>query len=264
MNDLQIFKNDQFGEIRTVQLDGEPWFVAADVCKALCISNHSDALTRLEDDEKDGVGLTDTIGRVQMTAIVNEPGLYSLVLGSRKPEAKAFKRWITHDVLPSIRKTGSYVDPGVSGLSPQLQAMISFELRQNKQESRLAALEASAAESRRQLADAVAMFAVPSSTPDGWAQDMTQKLNAFIEAKHLNPLGYRRKLYTMLEMKLGIDLDRRKKNYQQRLIAGGAYRRDVKGINMLQVIAQDAKLRAAFELILQQEMAGRIGGGDHE
>lgn len=260
MNDLQIFKNDQFGEIRTVQLDGEPWFVAADVCRALDVQNVPQAVNRLDDDERHMLN----IGRQGEVHVVNEPGLYSLVLGSRKPEAKAFKRWITHDVLPSIRKTGSYVDPGVAGLSPQLQAMITFELRQNEQESRLAALEASAAESRRQLADAVAMFAVPSSTPDGWAQDMTQKLNAFIEAKHLNPLGYRRKLYTMLEMKLGIDLDRRKKNYQQRLRAGGAYYRDVKDINMLRVIAQDAKLRAAFELILQQEMAGRIGGGDHE
>lgn len=260
MNDLQIFKNDQFGEIRTVQLDGEPWFVAADVCRALDVQNVPQAVNRLDDDERHMLN----IGRQGEVHVVNEPGLYSLVLGSRKPEAKAFKRWITHDVLPSIRKTGSYVDPGVTGLSPQLQAMITFELRQNEQESRLAALEASAAESRRQLADAVAMFAVPSSSPDGWAQDMTQKLNTFIEAKRLNPLGYRRKLYAMLEMKLGIDLDRRKKNYQQRLRAGGAYYRDVKDINMLRVIAQDAKLRAAFELILQQEMAGRIGGGDHE
>ena len=263
MNDLQVFQNEQFGEIRTINIENEVWFIAADVCRSLEVEDTGKATSRLDADELTRIKIASG-GQMREMIAVNEPGLYSLVLGSRKPEAKAFKRWITHDVLPSIRKTGSYVDPGVSGLSPQLQAMITFELRQNEQESRLAALEASAAESRRQLADAVAMFAVPSSTPDGWAQDMTQKLNAFIEAKHLNPLGYRRKLYTMLEMKLGIDLDRRKKNYQQRLIAGGAYRRDVKDINMLRVIAQDAKLRAAFELILQQEMAGRIGGVDHE
>ena len=108
MNELQIFNNPQFGEIRAVQKDGEPWFVAADVCRALEISNTTDALNRLDDDEKARLNLGLPGGH---TNCVNEPGLYSLVLGSRKPEAKAFKRWITHDVIPSIRKTGSYTYP---------------------------------------------------------------------------------------------------------------------------------------------------------
>ncbi len=108
MTNIQIFQNDQFGEIRTTMKDGEPWFVAADVCRALEIANNRDALTRLDADEK-GVALTDTPGGEQEMAIVNEPGLYTLVLGSRKAEARDFKRWITHDVLPTIRKTGGYV-----------------------------------------------------------------------------------------------------------------------------------------------------------
>jgi prophage antirepressor-like protein len=86
---------------------GEPWFVAADVCAALAIANARDALTRLDDDEK-GVASTDTLGGRQSLSTVNEFGLYSLILGSRKPEARAFKRWVTHEVLPSIRRTGSY------------------------------------------------------------------------------------------------------------------------------------------------------------
>lgn len=110
MNELQIFNNNQFGEIRTTIKDGEPWFVAADVCRALEIANNRDALTRLEQDEK-GVALTDTPGGTQEVTIVNEPGLYALVLGSRKPEAKAFKRWVTHEVIPSIRKHGMYATP---------------------------------------------------------------------------------------------------------------------------------------------------------
>lgn len=109
-NNLQVFRNDQFGEIRTIMKDGEPWFVAADVCKALEIANNRDALTRLDADEK-GVASTDTLGGCQEMAVVNEPGLYALVLGSRKPEAKAFKRWITHDVIPTIRKHGAYMTP---------------------------------------------------------------------------------------------------------------------------------------------------------
>lgn len=109
-NELQVFNSSEFGNVRVVQVDGEPWFVAADVCRALEISNSRDAVARLDDDEK-GVGSTDTLGGKQGMQIINEPGLYTLVLGSRKPEAKAFKRWVTHEVLPAIRKTGSYKTP---------------------------------------------------------------------------------------------------------------------------------------------------------
>ncbi|OME31782.1 BRO family protein [Paenibacillus sp. FSL E2-0274] len=94
-------------EVRTVMVGGEPWFVAKDVCAVLGIANNRDALGRLDDDEK-GVASTDTLGGVQSLQTVNESGLYSLILGSRKPEARAFKRWITHEVIPSIRKTGMY------------------------------------------------------------------------------------------------------------------------------------------------------------
>lgn len=109
-NELQVFNSSEFGNVRVVQVDGEPWFVAADVCRALEISNSRDAVARLDDDEK-GVGSTDTLGGKQGVQIINEPGLYTLVLGSRKPEAKTFKRWVTHEVLPAIRKTGSYKTP---------------------------------------------------------------------------------------------------------------------------------------------------------
>lgn len=105
MNDLQIFRNDTFGEVRTVIRDGEPWFVAADVCRALDVDRTQ--TRRLDDDEK-GVCLIQTHGGEQEMSVVNEPGLYSLVLGSRKPEARVFKRWITHEVIPAIRKHGMY------------------------------------------------------------------------------------------------------------------------------------------------------------
>lgn len=111
MNELHVFENSTFGQVRVVERNGDPWFVAADVCKALDIRNGRDALARLDGDEKDDVGLTDTIGRTQCMNIVNEPGLYTLVLGSRKPGAHTFKRWITHEVIPSIRKHGGYLTP---------------------------------------------------------------------------------------------------------------------------------------------------------
>ena len=108
MNNLQIFNNDQFGQIRTTVKDGAPLFVAADVCRALEISKYRDAVSRLDEDER-GSFEVDTPGGTQKMTAVTESGLYSLVLGSRKPEAKAFKRWITHEVLPTIRQTGGYV-----------------------------------------------------------------------------------------------------------------------------------------------------------
>lgn len=111
MDELLAFKNAEFGEVRTTIVDDQPWFVAADVCKALDIANSRDALTRLDEDEK-GVVSTDTLGGSQQMSTVNEPGLYALVLGSRKPEAKAFKRWITHEVIPAIRQHGMYATPG--------------------------------------------------------------------------------------------------------------------------------------------------------
>lgn len=93
--------------VRTLVLDGEPWFVAADVAAVLELGNIHSSLSSLDDDEK-GLHTMDTPGGQQELATVNEPGLYSLILRSRKPQARAFKRWITHDVIPAIRKTGSY------------------------------------------------------------------------------------------------------------------------------------------------------------
>lgn len=93
--------------VRAVAIAGDPWFVARDVCAELDIVNVSDAVSTLDDDEK-GVVTADTLGGPQQIRIVSEAGLYSLILRSRKPEAKAFKRWVTHEVLPAIRKTGQY------------------------------------------------------------------------------------------------------------------------------------------------------------
>lgn len=109
-NKIEIFKNEQFGEVRTVLIGKEPWFVANDVLRVLAISNSKDALRTLDDDEKSGVDIIDPHGRTQKTNCISEAGLYSIILRSRKPEAKAFKRWITHEVIPTIRKTGGYIN----------------------------------------------------------------------------------------------------------------------------------------------------------
>lgn len=110
MNELKVFNNEEFGEIRTVTIDNEPYFVATDICKALDLSNPTMVMQRLDDDEKAKFNLGLQGGD---TNCVNEYGLYNLVLASRKSEAKAFKRWVTHEVLPSIRKHGIYATDNI-------------------------------------------------------------------------------------------------------------------------------------------------------
>lgn len=111
-NNITIFENEEFGQVRTTIIGGEPWFVAADVCKALELADGHKSVALLDEDEK-GWHSMPTLGGEQKVSVINEPGLYSLVLRSRKPEAKAFKRWITHEVLPSIRQNGIYATDDV-------------------------------------------------------------------------------------------------------------------------------------------------------
>lgn len=106
MNQLQVF-NFENHNVRVLQINNEPWFVATDVCKILDLTNPTMAVSRLDADERSKFNL----GRQGETNIVNEYGLYSLILASRKPEAKQFKRWITHEVIPAIRKHGAYMTP---------------------------------------------------------------------------------------------------------------------------------------------------------
>lgn len=112
MNDLMIFQSQEFGQIRTVEVDGEPWLVGKDVAQALGYSNPRDALSRHvdEEDKNTVVNPDGNRGNPNMT-IINESGLYSLVLSSKLPGAKKFRRWVTGEVLPSIRKTGGYAIP---------------------------------------------------------------------------------------------------------------------------------------------------------
>lgn len=107
-NEMKVFSNERFGKIRTVVQNGEPWFVATDVCRALEVGDTGKATGRLDDDELTRIKIVSG-GQSREVIVVSEAGLYGLVLGSRKPEAKEFKRWVTHEVIPSIRKTGGYL-----------------------------------------------------------------------------------------------------------------------------------------------------------
>jgi prophage antirepressor-like protein len=111
MNELKVFESPAFGRVRTTTIAGEPWFVGKDVATALGYSNPRDAISKHVDDEDKGVAKCDTLGGEQQLTIINESGLYSLILSSKLPTAKTFKRWVTSEVLPAIRKTGAYSNP---------------------------------------------------------------------------------------------------------------------------------------------------------
>ena len=114
MNGLQIFNNEEFGQIRTVAIDNEPWFVGKDVAAALGYSNTRDALrVHVDNEDKNTVAIYDGNKGNPNQTIINESGLYALIFGSKLPNAKKFKRWVTSEVLPTIRKTGSYDTPKV-------------------------------------------------------------------------------------------------------------------------------------------------------
>lgn len=113
-NEVQVFTNPEFGEVRTLTIDGMPWFVLKDVCEALGATNDRNVAARLDTDEK-GVRLMDTLGGPQKMTVINESGLYSVILRSDKPKAKTFRKWVTSEVLPAIRREGAYVLPLASG-----------------------------------------------------------------------------------------------------------------------------------------------------
>jgi len=108
-NQLQTFENNEFGKVRVVEIDGQPWFVGADVAQNLGYKNSRDAISKHVDDEDKGVAKCDTLKGKQSLTIINESGLYSLMFSSKLPAAKDFKRWVTSEILPAIRRHGAYI-----------------------------------------------------------------------------------------------------------------------------------------------------------
>ncbi len=152
MNDIQVFKNDQFGQVRAARgKNGEPVFVAKDICAILDLGNPRSSIALLDDDEK-GVHSVDTPGGKQQMTTVTEPGFYKLVMRSRKPEAKAFQRWVTHEVLPALRRDGGYmVARDETPEQTMARAVLLAQATIDRQKSRIAELEPKAL-----FADAVA------------------------------------------------------------------------------------------------------------
>lgn len=159
MNEIEIFKNPEFGEIRTLTIDGEPWFVGKDVAERLGYERPTKAVQdHIDSEDKDEVPIQDSIGRMQKTPIINESGLYSLVLSSKLPTAKAFKRWITSEVIPAIRKHGGYLTPDKleeALMNPDTLIRLATDLKAEREHRRALEAEKEANQPKVLFADAV-------------------------------------------------------------------------------------------------------------
>lgn len=250
MNQLSNFFDGH--ELRIIEKDNEIWFVAKDVCEILEISNPSMAIQRLDDDERAKFNL----GRQGLTNVVNEYGLYNLVLGSRKPEAKEFKRWITHEVIPSIRKTGSYsLDVDVTQLSPELQIMNNMVKALAKQELEQKQMKREINETKQEIEEVRKVFIL---NPKNWRKEVNELIIKISQTK--NSLDAyretRNESYKRLEDRARCNLDIRLENKRERMRKAGSSKTAINRINKMDVIADDPRLMEIY-LTVVKEMAIR-------
>ena len=250
MSNIQVFNYNSV-EVRTIQKDGEPWFVLRDVCNVLGLGTPARVAERLDPDEVSQTHITDSMGRQQETTIINESGLYSVILRSDKPEAKPFRKWVTSEVIPAIRRHGSYSRKPLTPAEQLLaQANVLVE-----QERRLSALEETAEKTSR----AIEMIAAPAaSTRDTWQEETGKAIRQMCAEYALNYHSTTGDLYKELEGRAGIDLDARKRNLQKRLRANGATATECKAVSKLSVIARNPQLREIFTGIVQRKAAGLL------
>jgi prophage antirepressor-like protein len=240
MNELQKVFNYHNREVRTVIIENEPWFVAKDVCEVLEIGNTTMAVQRLPDLMK-GVNSIDTLGGKQQVSIVSESGVYKLVFTSRKPEAEKFTDWLATEVIPSIRKTGTYIN--ISGLSPSLQMAQQLLESMVQQELRLKQTEQTITNIKETIVN----------IPDDWRESINRTLNKIAQTIGQNEFrNVKAESYKLLEARAGCDLERRLMFYKARLATDGKTNTAVKQANKLDVIEADKKLREIYSAIVKE------------
>ena len=226
-NEVQVW-NYEGAEVRIVQIDGEPWFVLTDVCRELDLANPTMVAKKLDNDERTKFDL----GRQGETTIVNESGLYTVILRSDKPQAKPFRKWVTSVVLPSIRKTGSYSvqQPNAfENLSPQLQVLIQMETRQKQIEA-------------RQKDSEHLINKIARATGDGYGG-----IRLLYE-----------EIYRSIESRAGVSLNTRLTNKRNRMAGEGVCKSKRDKLTRVDIIAEDKKLIEIYVAIVK-ELAVKYG-----
>nr|DAR58696.1 MAG TPA: repressor domain protein [Bacteriophage sp.] len=240
MNDLTVFQNPEFGELRTAEQNGETWFCLADICKPLGI-RAKDCRHRLK---AEGIVIIDTPTNrsVQGMLFVNEGNLYRAIFQSHKPEADRFTDWVTEEVLPSIRKTGRYENRPMTvaeNLAAQAQLLVEQEKRIERIEQRVE----------------TALTAIARPSADTWVPDMAEAMQRYCEAKGLSVPAGKGRLYAMLDREANCSTDARLRRLRARQKEIGKRYKDYMALTKLDAIAADKKLRVAFEGIVARETA---------
>ena len=248
MNDLKIW-NYEDTTIRTLEIDGEMWFVGKDVTSILGYANASKALAdHVDDDDKLNNETLSSLGQ-RGGWLINESGVYALIFGSKLPTAKKFKRWVTSEVLPSIRKNGSYsID---TALTPELQVLIQHERMMQEQKKQLDAVQNKVE----------AIQEIFTLTPENWKKDIrvaVGKLSVKIAGDYSMMQELYEQIYALLEDRAGADLEARLRNRRKRMEQNGSTKTAVKKITKLDIIEDDKKLKEIFTSILREMSAKYI------
>ncbi len=251
MNALQVFENPEFGSIRTVEIDGEPWLVGKDVAVAQGYSNPRKALADHVDKEDKGVTKCDTPSGPQQMTIINESGLYSLILSSKLPGAKKFKRWVTSEVLPSIRKTGGYSVPSAEDAPASKKDLADLTAAIQLLTERLDTL----AVSRPALPQALPFEDAPETTKPvpgiaarrRWMRAVSEKLDLLSSKLHQNHNITLSQIYRILEEKWDADLEGERLEVMSR--------QNLADCSVLAAIFYNETLRDGFQKIVDFNLA---------
>ena len=257
-NEIRVW-NYESSEVRTVQVNGEPWFVLSDVCKVLELSTPARVAERLEKDEVSQTHTIDRMGREQKTTIINESGLYTVILRSDKPQAKPFRKWVTSEVLPSIRKHGSYsVQSQFADLSPQLQVLIQMETRQKQIEARQAEQATALAGLEQKIQNTCEVIALDKTA---WRKDSEHLINKIARATGEGYGGIRlvyEEIYRSIESRAGVSLNTRLTNKRNRMAGEGVCKSKRDRLTRVDIIAEDKKLIEIYVAIVK-ELAVKYG-----
>ena len=249
MNDLKIW-NYEDNTVRTIEIDGEMWFVAKDVAEILGYAKPRNAIaTHVDDEDKKEAPIQGDLGGTQTMTIINESGVYALIFGSKLPTAKKFKRWVTSEVLPSIHRTGSY---GIDmTLTPELQVLIQHERMMQEQKKQLDAVQ--------NKVDAIQDTFI--LTPENWKKDVrvaVGKLSMMIAGDYSMMQELYEQIYALLEDRAGADLEARLCNRRKRMEQNGSTKTAIKNITKLDIIEDDRKLKEIFTAIMREMSAKYI------
>lgn len=252
-NEIQIFNNPKFGNVRMIEENGNVLFCGNDVASALGYKSPKDAIsTHCRGAVKRR--LTDALGREQETVFISEGDIYRLAARSKLPGADEFESWIFDEVLPSIRKTGGYQTKAMTTAQMfAMQAKVNLE-----QEQRLAALENRAERAEQTMQKTLDIFSAPAVSPDDWTSAMNHQINTLVEQYGVNHRKFRSDRYAELELETGVDLKCRQTRLRNRMRKNGATETECKQVSILQVISRDRKLRPAFEAIIRRKAASLI------